>query len=149
MLLLLCQDNPVWKNRVWPSFWWAALIFSGHTTKQTKHYSQWEAAALHKSISLCSSSFLALTSVGTFCAPAPHTLTYKLHVLGVCACACVLQAAEWGSPAWRLGDPLHEGGRSLLCRPQHPDYHLQWPSHREVLCVRPQSCTGRKPNSNK
>ena len=55
--------------------------------------------------------------------------------LFVFVCACV-QATEWGSFAWRLGDQVYKGRSSLLCGSQHPNHHFQRPPHWKVLCVR-------------
>lgn len=47
-----------------------------------------------------------------------------------------MQTTEWGSSAWRLGDPVHKGRSSLLCGSQHPNHYFQRPPHWKVLCVR-------------
>lgn len=57
----------------------------------------------------------------------------SVHVYNLSVC---LQATEWGSSAWRLGDSVYERRSSLLCGSQHPNHNFQWPPHWKVLRVR-------------
>lgn len=53
-------------------------------------------------------------------------------------CICFVQAVEWQAPARGVGDEVHCGWNSLLCRSQQEDHHLHRPSHRKIFTVRPQ-----------
>lgn len=69
--------------------------------------------------------------------PAPFLVNLWSHtwIIIVILLFVGVQAAEWGSSAWRLGDPLHKRRCALLCGSQHSHHNVQWPKNRKVLCV--------------
>lgn len=110
-----------------PSVLWTPQLQRRHHTLHHKH-SEWK-------IRLQTFFLMDFRTYSTTHSERPACIMTCIKNVRVCVCVNV-QATEWRSSTWRLGDQIHEGGSSLLCGSQHQNHDVQRPAHWEVLGVR-------------